>query len=270
MSTPVSTPELHVGALLDRAPGPKYVAALGFAELGLRPPLPRSATLGQIRKRLPEGFRLALRAPRDSVVSNLGALRMTAELEAGVTWLIAAADACGATAVLIPTPADLTPGARSRELLREYVARLPRVEGRHYVWLPGGLWEPPESYAVAADLGLVCGFDPLEAKRRPPGPVAYGTLRALGHRTGFSPSALADAIDMLLSPETELAFLSIDAERGFDVAKRARSVAADRLGIAAALAAEGGDDDDELDDEEGDEDDEAWEEELEEGEPGKS
>jgi uncharacterized protein YecE (DUF72 family) len=275
VSTPASTPVLHVGALLDRAPGPKYVATLAFAELGLRAPLPRPATLVQIRARLPEGFALALRAPRDAVVSSQGALRMTRELEASLSWLIAAADACAAQAVLIPTPAELTPGARSRELLRDYVARLPRADGRHYVWLPGGLWEPPESHAVAAELGLVCGFDPLEA-RRPPGPVAYGTLRALGHRTGFSPSALGDAIDTLLAPGTEIAFLSVDAERAFDVAKRARQIAAERIGAAAAFAADGGELEDEGDDH--DEDDQEsegddWDEdgELEEGtEPGKS
>ncbi len=231
MSTAASNPLLHVGALLDRAPGPKYVSALGFAELGLRAPLPRPATLAQIRKRLPEGFAIALRAPRDAVVSSLGALRVTPELEASLSWLLGAADACSAQAVLFSTPAELTPGARSRDLLAAYVERLPRVPGRHYVWFPGGLWEPHDSHAVAASLGLVCGFDPLESKR-PPGPIAYGTLRAMGHRTGFTPAALDDAIDTLVTADTELAFLSIDAERGFDIAKRTRQLVVGRAGAA--------------------------------------
>ncbi|HKU43009.1 MAG TPA: hypothetical protein VJR89_32845, partial [Polyangiales bacterium] len=247
------TAQLHVGALLERAPGPKYVAALSFAELNLRPPLPRPATLGQMRKQLPEGFAIALRAPRSGVVSSLGALRPNAELEAGLTWLNAAADAVQAQAVVIPTPAELTPGARSRDLLREYLAKLPKREGRVYVWSPSGLWEPEDLSALSAELGVACAFDPLEAKR-PAGPVAYGTLRAMGHRTGFTPAALGDALERLLTPETRLAFLSVDAERAFDIAKRAKQIA---VGLATELAAAeaDADEDDDGEGEAGDDDD---------------
>jgi uncharacterized protein YecE (DUF72 family) len=237
--------------LLDRAPGPKYVAQLAFAELSLRHPLPKPKSLAQMRKQLPEGFVIALRAPRDSVVSSQGALRFTPELETSLAWLLSAADASAAAAVLIPTPADFTPGARSRELLREFAARLPRPAGRHYVWLPSGLWEPQETEALAAEYGLVCGFDPLEV-RRPYGPVAYGKLRAMGHRTSFSPAALGDALVTLITPETTEAFLSVDAERAFDVAKKLRQIAmASTFDEDEELGPDGGDeesDDDEDDD----------------------
>lgn len=241
MTTTSTTINLHVGALLDRAPGPKYVGALAFAELAFRAPLPKPKALAQMRKQLPEGFVIALRAPRECVVSSLGALRVTPELETSLNWLLAAADACAARAVLIPTPADFTPGARSRDLLREFVARLPRSPDRHYVWMPSGVWEVHETQTIAAELGIVCGFDPLEAKR-PVGPIAYGTLRAMGHRTNFSPAALGDALSTLITAETREVFLSIDADRAFDVARRARQLAVEALTAAA--------DEDELDDEE--------------------
>jgi uncharacterized protein YecE (DUF72 family) len=255
VSNSPTTISLHVGALLDRAPGPKYVGTLAFAELTLRQPRPKPKVLAQMRKQAPEGFVFALRAPRDCVMSGQGALRVTPEVEAGLVWLLAAADACGARAVVIPTPGDFTPGARSRELLREYVARLPRPEGRHYVWSPSGVWEPHETEALAAELGIVAGFDPLES-RRPAGPVAYGTLRAMGHRTSFSPAAMADALATLITPETREVFLSVDADRAFDVARKLRQIATSLLTDAAEYSAgdseldedEDDDEDDELDD----------------------
>jgi len=243
---------LHVGALLDRAPGPKYVGALSLAELALRQPRPKPKVLAQMSKSVPEGFAFALRAPRDCVMSSQGALRITPEVEAGLVWLLAAADACAARAVVFQTGADFTPGARSRDLLRDFVARLPRPEGRHYVWLPSGVWEPHETEVIAAELGIVAGFDPLES-RRPAGPVAYGILRAMGHRTSFSPAAMADALATLLTAETREAFVTVDAERAFDVAKRLRQLATSAFAESAADDAED-DEDEDSDDDESDDD----------------
>jgi uncharacterized protein YecE (DUF72 family) len=215
--------KLHIGALLDRAPGPKYTAALRFAELALRAPLPRPGTIASQRARLPADFVLGLRAPRSSMVGSRGALRMDAELEAGLAWLLAAADAAQARAVVFNTPADLTPGARSRELLRDFVARLPRSAERHYVWLPQGVWEPETAAALSADLGLVYGYDPLETRDAPASDVTYATLRALGHRAGFSTAALSDALVATLAHGPSEAFFSVDAERAFDIARRLTS-----------------------------------------------
>jgi hypothetical protein len=148
---------------------------------------------------------------------------MDEQLEAGIEWLLAAANALAAQAVVFNTPADLTPGARSRDLLREYVSRLPRVEQRHYVWLPQGVWEPADAQALAADLGLSYGFDPLEG-RPGRGEVAYATLRAFGHRASFSIAALSDAIATTLRHEPATAFMAVDAERAFDIARRLRTL----------------------------------------------
>jgi uncharacterized protein YecE (DUF72 family) len=225
---------LHVGALLDRAPGRKYTAALSFSEFAPRHPLPRPGTLASMRSGLPADFALALRAPRTSLASSRGALRFDAELETGLTWLLAAADALTVRAVVFNTPADLTPGARSRDLLREYVARLPRVENRHYVWLPQGVWEAADAQALCADLGLVYGFDPLETKPSASA-VVYATLRAFGHRAGFSLAALSDALITTISHAPQEAFISVDAERAFDVARRIRTLSSE-VGLDAPAA----------------------------------
>ncbi|HEX4352768.1 MAG TPA: DUF72 domain-containing protein, partial [Polyangiales bacterium] len=246
---------LHVGALLDRAPGRKYTAALRFAEFAPRGPLPRPGTLASMRAGLPEGFAFSLRAPRNSVSSSRGTLRMDEQLEAGRAWLLSAADALAARAVVFNTPADLTPGARSRDLLREYVGSLPRVDGRHYVWWPQGVWEAPDAQALCAELGLVYGFDPLETR---PGPseIVYATLRAFGHRSGFSLAALSDAVSLVTSHAPKEAFLSVDAERAFDIARRIRGLSDSASETPTATAAEPDDQafDEDVDDEDEDHD----------------
>jgi uncharacterized protein YecE (DUF72 family) len=236
---------LHIGALIDRAPGRKYVSALRFAELAPRLPLPRSGTLASMRKDLPDDFVLALRAPRSAVVSPRGPLRDAPELESGLAWLHAAADALRARAVVIHTPSELTPGARSKDLLRAYAERLPRVPDRNYVWVAQGAWEAEEAQALCRELGLVRGFDPLETQETTSaGEVVYATLRALGHRAGFSYSALSDAVGRVLAHAPSEAFISVDADRSFDIAKRLKGLAAEQLGEAAAFSDDDGDTDD--------------------------
>ena len=234
---------LHVGALLDRAPGRKYVSALRFAEFAPRLPLPRPGTLASMRAGLPADYVLALRAPRSAVVSPRGALRESPELDSGLAWMSAAADAMQARAVVIHTPSELTPGARSRDLLRAYAARLPRVAGRTYVWSAQGAWEPEEMHTLCKEIGFCRAFDPLETKSSP-GEIAYATLRALGHRAGFSLSALADALTRTLAHGPKEAFVSVDAERAFDIARRLQTLAGEAFAEADRAAASGELDDD--------------------------
>lgn len=247
---------LHIGALLDRAPGRKYLSALRFAEVALRNPLPRANTLASMRKALPDDFVLALRAPRTAVVSARGPLREDAELSAAVTWMNEAATALRARAVIVHTPSDLTPGARSKDLLRAYFGQLPRVPERHYVWAAQGAWEPEEAQALCKELGLVRAFDPLETASSP-GEVVYATLRALGHRAGFSYSALSDAVTRTLAHGPSEAFISVDAERSFDIAKRLQTLANEGLRESQAPLRAGADD--------GEPDEEAWDEDEDQG-----
>jgi hypothetical protein len=125
------------------------------------------------------------------------------------------------------------------------------------VWSAQGAWEPEEAQRVCEELGLVRAFDPLETKASA-APVVYATLRALGHRAGFSLAALADALTKTIERGPEEAFISVDAERAFDTARRLRTLAAEAgadtaLGGAAADHADD-DSDEEEDGEPGDED----------------
>jgi hypothetical protein len=242
---------LHAGASLDQLPGPKYLAALRFAELALRAPLPRASTLRQKRAQLPKDLVLSLRAPQSAVSGARGALRFDEGLEAGVSWMLAARDALDARFVVLPTPTDLTPGARSRDLLAAYVERLPRDPARPFVWAPRGPWEPEQAEQVAQDLGLVLAFDPLE-EICPPGPLAYARLIAMGARRSFSPASLEEALSEV--EQADEAFVVIESERAFPQASTLQRMAA---GSAADEPADDDDldEDEDLDDEEASEDD---------------
>jgi uncharacterized protein YecE (DUF72 family) len=215
---------LLAGSALDRVPGPKYVAKLRFAELLPRAPLPRPATLRRMRHDLPEGFTLALRAPQSTLCGARGPLRFDAALEAAFAWLLQARDALAAKLLVLPTPADVTPGARDRELLAALCAKIPRAEGQHLVWIPNGPWEPEDAADLARSLGLVLGFDPL-LQPKPAGPVTYARLLALGARRSFSDSILERVHDLLTEDADVESFAAIDAERSFDHAVRLQTLA---------------------------------------------
>lgn len=213
---------LLAGACLDHLPGPKYLAALRFAELSLRPPLPRASTLRQKRGQVPGDVVLSLRAPKSALVGARGPLRFDDELEAGLQWLLAAREALAAKLVVLATPSDLTPGARSRELLAAYVDKLPRDPDRPFVWAPQGAWERDLAERVASDLGLVLAFDPLE-EDCPEGPIAYARLVAIGARRSFSPASLEDALEAL--PQQLESYVVIESERSFPQASMLQKIA---------------------------------------------
>jgi hypothetical protein len=239
---------IFVGTVTERIPGPKYAAQLSFAELTLRPPLPRAPTLRRQRHEQPESVTLALRAPRSALCSARGPLRFDDALEAGFSWLLAAADALDARAVVLPTPSDLTPGVRDSELLAAYAARLPRSAQRHWVWEPSGAWERERAEALSTELGLVLAFDPL-VDPRPAGATAYARLRALGARRNFSQAALEQALAAVQSDEGD-AFIAIDAPRSVQHALVLRQLIAGGLPLigAGAAASDDGEDDFELED----------------------
>lgn len=200
---------LFAGCVLDRVPEAFAGEAPRFAELRLRQPLPRVATLRTRATALPANeTHFALRAPHECVISPAGPLVPCAEIERALGWLDHAADALGAEIVVLPTPLELTPGARGRTLLRDYAARLPKRENRTWVWAPTGPWEPERSAALATELGLVLEFDPSQTPR-PPGPIAYGRLRGLGAQARLSEPKL-DLILAAMEPEHGTAYLAIE------------------------------------------------------------
>lgn len=223
---------LLAGALLDRMPTDRYAARLPFAEVALRAPLPKPATLRRQRGALSPELVLALRAPKSALVSARGPLRVDPELEERLAWLLGAADALAARLLVLPTPADLTPGARDRDLLRALAARLPRDGARRYVWEPAGAWERADAARLARELDLVLAFDPLQGEPGAPLPaptsgVAYARLRALGGRRSFSPALLEDVLERLASLGAEETFVVFDAPRAAQHAATLLALAAD-------------------------------------------
>ena len=210
--------QLLAGALLERPPGPKYTAELRFAELAPQAPLPKPGTLAKWRKKLPEGFELALRAPEACWRSKEGPLRQSPELDAGLSWLGEAADALEAALVVVRTSAEVTTGARDRERLREYFGRIERVEGRLVVWKPTGLWEPETVQSMARSLSAVGGIDAIDDPAPDTDPI-YASLLAEGLRRSFSHAQLLEVLDKLQSSRAARAFVTVESGQSFREAR---------------------------------------------------
>lgn len=205
---------IHAGAQLERPPGPKYLDALRFAELALPAPLPRSASLRRWREKLPASFEIALVAPRPTRISPAGPMRMDADLEEAVEWLLEAADELRARALVFPTGAEITTGQRDRDRLATYFERIPKSDERPVVWAPTGLWEPEMAIPKAEAMGVIYGFDPLETAP-PPGPWLYGRLRAVGGRQRFGEGMLYEVVDRLAASGSRDAYVAIESPRSF-------------------------------------------------------
>lgn len=214
---------IHAGAQLDRAPGPKYVEALHFAELALVPPLPRPETLTEWRSRMPEGFVVSLVAPRPAVASSAGAMRMDEELEAGLRWLSDAAAALDARVIVVPTEADTTTGQRDRDRIAAYFDRV-RSDARKVVWAPSGLWEADLARPFASKHGIELAFDALEDPV-PEVEVVYARLRAIGGRQRFSEGMLEEAVERITEAGASEAFVAIISPRSFKEATRLAQIA---------------------------------------------
>ena len=210
--------QLLAGALLERPPGPKYLAELGFAELSLAEPLPKPATLAKWRQKLPEGFELGLRAPEVCWRSEEGPLRAGESLDVGLRWLEEASEALAASVLVVSTDASVTTGARDRERLREYFGRIPRQRGRTIVWKPSGLWEPKAVQSMADSLSVVGGVDAIDDPV-PQAEVVYASLLAEGLRRSFSHAQLLEVLDKLASSSASRAFVTIESAQSFREAK---------------------------------------------------
>ncbi len=214
---------IHIGALLERPPGPKYQGALRFAELSFRPPLPKPKTLANFRASVGDDFIVSLVAPYTTFASEKGPLRYDRNLAQNQQWLVDAADALEAKAIVVPTPSAVTPGKRDRERLVEYFSRLKGGEGDPMrVWGAGGLWEVEDAARFAPQLGAVVAVDPLQ-QDIPVGPVAYTRLRAVGARAQFSEGLLFDIAESLLMASRAGAdelFVTFDSNQSFNEASR--------------------------------------------------
>jgi hypothetical protein len=218
---------IHAGTVVPEPPGPKYLKALGFAEIAPAEPLPRMATIERWRERIPEGFLVSFVIPAAARRSPKGAFRFDDAMRSAFDWAREASDRLGARFVVVPTGAELTTGQRDRDLLAAWIEAFAPPEGRDLAWHPTGLWENEIALPVARKLGVVLAFDPLEVDPPEGDRLVYTRLRAMGMRSRFAETALLDVLDALSSSDADDAFVAIDSPRSFKEATRLAQLAQD-------------------------------------------
>ncbi len=222
--------KLFAGASLDRPPGPKYTAALPFAELRFRSPVPKVATLRKWRGTAPEGLATTFIVPHGAMVSPAGAFRGGEAEEEAKRWIIDGATAIDARFVLMRTPASLSPGQRDRDRFEAFVDALREGGVRDVAWQPRGAWDDVQANRFAERIGVVRAYDPLEDEA-PDGPIRYGRLETVGARSRITPGILHDAWANLIDVEAEEVYLAIESDRSFRDAQAALDAARAALGL---------------------------------------
>jgi hypothetical protein len=214
-------PRFHIGAVLARLPGPKYAETLAYAEFSPETPLPRPGKFATWRRAAPASLTVGLVAPRSTFVSTAGPMRPDDTLTAGIEWLTAAADALEAPVLVIPTMAELSTGARDRDLVRAFCDRL-RSPDRLLVWAPAGLWEPAAARKLATELGVEYGFDPLEHPAR--GDRVYARVRGVGARSRITEGMMMAIEQTIASSGAAEAYVTIESPRSVREATRLRTM----------------------------------------------
>ena len=144
---------------------------------------PSAATLRRWRRAVPPQFEFAVAAG-----PALSKVKPSPELEVELEALLATMTTLASRLVLLSTPSDVTPSKLWRDRVAKVLDRIPRdVVG--VVWEPSGLWEIEDAAVQAKAWGVVLGVDPAR-DLVPPGPVAFGRLRALGGTRSYSAAAL--------------------------------------------------------------------------------
>ncbi len=198
----------------------KKAGTLAFVEVqetfhqGVRP-----QTLAKRREELPDRLGLVIRAHRDLTFSRkddpaAGLLRDTETVERAWASTLTSARAARAAAVLLRSPADLTPTQRHRDALNAAGARLAQeLPGTFAIWEPRGLWGPEELVEVAGEAGFIPAFDPLTDE--PPvdeGPAFFRLAGPGGLRARYGQEDLIEILELAL--ERESTWIGFDYEGG--------------------------------------------------------
>ncbi len=171
---------LHVGCVGFHIPKARYFAKFSFVEIAdtFLTPL-RAATLKKLRKGAPPECIYAMRAlqtvthpsgsppharllpkPTPQAAIKMGHLQDSAEVRAGWTETLKAAEALNAQLIIVETPPSFTPTTANREAVLRFFKGVERA-GRTLVWEPRGLWERKAALKLATDAGVVLAEDPL-------------------------------------------------------------------------------------------------------------
>ena len=211
----------HIGAATLRGAISAYAKRFDLLEVRIpaaadRRLAPAASTLKKWRKDVPPHFEF-------SVVAGpaVARLKPSAALDAELELTLETARQLRARCIVLRTPPDVTPAALWRDRMVKLLDRLPS-DVTHVVWEPSGLWEDEEAALRAKKWGVVLGVDPSR-QETPPGPIAYGRLRAFGETRAYGPSALEKVVKNI--GDRREAFVIIETDGALDECKRLRQLA---------------------------------------------
>ncbi len=151
---------------------------------------PKPATLNRWRVDSPRGFCFMLRADTEFVdglarLSDRGADQLDERTRRGWQTTIERAHALAAKAIVVPTPAEFSPGSVSRTLLERVAEELAAQSKPAVIWQSQGPWSLRDTRDFAQDIGLVYAYDPFIAYREEI-PLTHGdTAWVLTERAGL-------------------------------------------------------------------------------------
>ncbi len=173
----------------------------------------RSVTLRKWRRSVPASFVFSTVLP-----ATVAELRPGEEAEADLESALEVARELQSPVIVIQTPMSVTPTATNRKRLEALVAKLPHDVVR-LAWEPSGLWEPEDTQAIAANLGLIVVRD-AACETLGAGAVAYTRLRGLGEASRLGPSRMERVIKSLRSRRE--AYVVVETDQAQRVAKSIR------------------------------------------------
>ncbi len=211
----------HIGAKDLRGELSAY--AKRFDLLEVRPPSaaqpkvgPTLTTLRKWRKAVPPHFEFVV-----VLGPAVSKLRPGPELELELETALAAVTALQARIVLLPTPAEVTPTALSRDRIAKLLERLPR-DVTQVAWEPRGVWETEDAAVWARKWDVALAVDATR-EPVPAGSVAYVRLRALGESRSFGPAALERVVQAV--GERREAYVVLDSPTALAECKKLRQLA---------------------------------------------
>ena len=140
--------------------------------------------------------------------ASTGDFRDSALGRAALVQLAEAVKAVHARHVIFKSPPLFAPSQANRDRLTKFFAEVatPEAVGATRVWVPDGLWETRTAVKLAAELGVVCAFDPLVRAPEMPPEIYYGLeleelylrITGLGRSGPIRTEKLEDLLELLM------------------------------------------------------------------------
>ena len=175
--------------LPDRIDRERYFRELSYLELSLLFAGPvKPGVIAKWKAAIPEGSSVGLVAPwvltdrappkapqvwtHDATVAEF---RDSAPAREALAKFREVLTELSAAFAIFRSPALFAPSAANRETLKKFFGELATAEllGVPRVWVPDGLWDLRTAVAFAAELGVICAFDPLVRDPGQPPEVHY-------------------------------------------------------------------------------------------------